>query len=417
MKKDSLSSPLKKVLLSTVFFSFLSVISSSCGDDIEGKVSINDKAPDKVTNVTTAAGPGEVYLTWTNPENSSFMYTKIEYTNSKGEKSYTMVSKDRANESRVATATIKGFADTQPKAFSLFACSVRGNNKGAVEVSQAPDSPAFLEVVKTISLEPVLGGVLVNYENKFNNSVLIALKYYEVNNESKAGSIKFEAPGNSKGPKLVMLADSNNEFLSGECVILASAEDEYENASDAKELKVTPILAAKIDRSNWSFPEYKEDSSEGTIGYSSQEAIGESDKDGLKNGRVVSMIDGSLNTYWHASWKTPATNYPHWFILDMGKEITVASIELTRRQNDARGQKGQKIYTCTEAGATDVKNPDSWNWVDHGSFAFDPNINTPQSCGLPTTPKARYIKIYFGTEHKGTGSQAMLADLNVYGAE
>ena len=75
MKKDSLSSPLKKVLLSTVFFSFLSVISSSCGDDIEGKVSINDKAPDKVTNVTTAAGPGEVYLTWTNPENSSFMYT------------------------------------------------------------------------------------------------------------------------------------------------------------------------------------------------------------------------------------------------------------------------------------------------------------------------------------------------------
>ena len=129
------------------------------------------------------------------------------------------------------------------------------------------------------------------------------------------------------------------------------------------------------------------------------------------------MIDGSLNTYWHASWKTPATNYPHWFILDMGKEITVASIELTRRQNDARGQKGQKIYTCSEAGATDVKNPDSWNWVDHGSFAFDPNINTPQSCGLPTTPKARYIKIYFGTEHKGTGSQAMLADLNVYGAE
>ena len=139
--------------------------------------------------------------------------------------------------------------------------------------------------------------------------------------------------------------DSSKEFLNGECIVKVSAEDEYDNASEAKELRATPIPAVKFDRSNWSFPGYNENSSDGTIGYSSQEAIGEGDKDGLKNGRVASMIDGSLNTYWHASWKTPSTSYPHWFILDMGKEVTIASVELTRRQGDARGQKGQIIYT------------------------------------------------------------------------
>ncbi|WP_270612015.1 DUF4959 domain-containing protein [Bacteroides intestinalis] len=417
MKNDFLKFSSKRNLLSAMIICCLSFAFSSC-DDEEGRIKIDDSAPAKVTNITATPGPGEVMLSWTNPSSSSFMYTKIEYTNARGEKKYTMVSKEKANENNVSTATIKGFANTNEQKFEIFACSVRGNNAGAVEVSQSPGSPAFLEVVKTVSLEPVLGGVLVNYENKYNSTILIALNFYEADNESKAGSIKFEAPANSKGPQLVMLTDdSSKEFLNGECIVKVSAEDEYDNASEAKELRATPIPAVKFDRSNWSFPGYNENSSDGTIGYSSQEAIGEGDKDGLKNGRVASMIDGSLNTYWHASWKTPSTSYPHWFILDMGKEVTIASVELTRRQGDARGQKGQIIYTCTEAGATDANNPDSWRWVDHGSFVFNPNIDVPQSCGLTTTPKARYIKVYFGTEHKGSGAQAMLADLNVYGAE
>ena len=165
MKKDLLKFPLKRVLLSAVILCSLSAIFTSCGDDAEGRITLNDKAPAKVTNVTTAAGPGEVYITWTNPTSESFMYTKIEYTDSKGAKRYSLISKERANENKVATATIKGFANTDKQTFSLFACSVRGNNEGAIEVSQAPESPAFQEVAKTITVEPALGGVLINYKN------------------------------------------------------------------------------------------------------------------------------------------------------------------------------------------------------------------------------------------------------------
>lgn len=417
MKKDLLKYPLERAFFLAVILCSLSIIFGSCNDDGEGRITINDKAPAKVTNVTTAPGPGEVYLTWTNPTNESFMYTKIEYTDSKGLKKYSLISKEKANENNVATATIKGFANTDAQVFSLFACSVRGNNEGGVEVLQAPDSPAFQEAIKTVTVKPALGGVLVNYKNEYNTTILIALDYHAANDAKKAGSTKFEVSGNSEGSRLVQLSYGENEFLSGEeCIINISSEDEYDNVSSATEFKVTPIKAEKIDRTGWSFPGYNAGSNSATIGYSSQEAKGEGDKDGLKNGRVVSMIDSSLNTYWHASWKE-ASNFPHWFILDMGKDITVASVELTRRQGNDKGQKGQKIYTCSDADALDKNNPDSWTWTDHGSFVFDSNKDAPQSFGLASTPKARYIKIYFGTEHKGTGAQAMVADLNVYGLE
>ena len=107
MKKDFLKFPLRKALFSTVILFSLSAIFSSCGDDVEGRISVNNAAPEKVTNVKTEAGPGEVYLTWTNPTNESFMYTKIEYTTSKGEKKYQLISKENADNG-VAKATVSG---------------------------------------------------------------------------------------------------------------------------------------------------------------------------------------------------------------------------------------------------------------------------------------------------------------------
>lgn len=415
MKKDLLRLPLTKMYFLTAVLS-ATLLLYACGDDAEGRVEINDAAPAQVSNVQTAPGPGEVYLTWTNPSSDSFMYTKIEYEDSKGTGRYVIVSKERVNESGQGYATVQGFANTETVNFSLYACSVRGNNRGAVEVSQAPSIPAFQEVINSITVEPALGGVMVNWDNEFNTSVQVALAYHSVADPSKAGTARFEAaPG--KGSRLQRLTYGDNEAISGEaCVIDVTTGDNFENVSEVRTVNVTPAEAKKLDRSQWSFPGYVADSNSGTIGYSSQEAKGEGDKDGLPNGRVVSMIDESLNTFWHASWKE-ASNYPHWFILDMGRDVMVSSVELTRRLGDARGQTGQHIYTCTNADAADKSNPDSWNWVDHGSSSFDNTTDTPQSIGLSSPMEVRYIKVYFGTEHKGSGAQAMLSDLNVYGLE
>lgn len=415
MKNKFLKVPLKSTLFVTTILAFSTISFSSCGNEEEGRITVNDAAPAKITNVNTVAGPGEVYLSWTNPESPSFMYTKIEYINSKGENKYHLLSKERIGPDGIARDTIRGFADTQVKKISLYACSVRGNNQGAVEVSISPESPVFTKVAKTITLSTDLGGINVHWKNSYSSAIYIVLNYHAANDATKSGYTKFKVNGKTESSQFVQLTyGSDNKLLSGEeCIVNVTAEDEEENASAATEFSITPIAVVKISKKNWSFPGYSDNSNNATIGYSSQESQGEG---ASPNGRVIALLDNNLNTFWHASWKV-ASDYPHWFIIDMGENITISSIELTRRQGNEKGQKGQHFYTCSDENAINKANPDSWTWIDRGGYTFDITTDSPQIYRLTSNPIARYIKVYFGTEYKGNGSYAMLSEIDVYGAK
>ena len=110
----------------------------------------------------------------------------------KGVKKYKLISKEKANDSGIAQTTISGFGNTNAVSFSLFSCSVRGNNEGAVEVSASPQTPAFVDVAKTITLTPDLGGIYVNWKNIYNTPVYIVLNYYAASDSKKAGTFKFQ---------------------------------------------------------------------------------------------------------------------------------------------------------------------------------------------------------------------------------
>lgn len=94
MKKDLLKFPFKRTFFSTVILCSLSVIFNSCNDDGEGRIKLNDKAPAKVTNVTTESGPGidvpQVYRINSNPV---ARYIKVYFgTEHKGTGAQAMVS-------------------------------------------------------------------------------------------------------------------------------------------------------------------------------------------------------------------------------------------------------------------------------------------------------------------------------------
>lgn len=405
MRKKQLNESKRMLFYFVLFCTSLFV---SCSDEVEGRITVDDTPPAKVTNVSSNSGPGEVYLSWTNPESSSFMYTKIEYTDANGELKYRLLSKERA-----ARDTIRGFATTDPIQFSIYSCSVRGTHDGFVEYTASPDAPAFSQVAEAMNILPDLGGIIVSGKNEFAAPVYIVLNYQLASNSSMSGTARFLLNGNAEVNQFIQLT-ANGEVLTGSnCIINVIGEDEAANASEPFVHRVTPIKVDKLDKSNWKFPDYDENSNTGTIGYSSHETQGEG---AAPNGRVVAMLDNNTATYWHASWKVTAY-YPHWFILDMGSDMDISSIELQRRQGDARGQKGQTIYTCPQSAAGNVSDPDSWGWTNHGSYSFDSDLDAPQCYRLSTNPKVRYIKIYFGTEYKGTGNQAMLSEFNVYGVE
>ncbi len=394
--------------------SILPFVLASCGDETEGKIDINDAAPAKVSNVTASSGPGEVYLAWQNPSDPSFMYVKIEYINSKGEKKYQLLSKERVGDDNIARDTIRGFGSTEEKVFSFFACTLRGTHQGAVDIKQAPETPAFVEVIKTIDVEPDLGGVVVSWENNYLSPVYVVLDYYLKSDPTQQGVVKITAQGKTADSQFVQLTTADG-ILEGElCVINVTAQDQEENASEIRKFELTPKRAYKFSKENWSFPGYNDSSNDATIGYSSQEALGEG---ASPNGRVIALTDNNLNTFWHTAWKTSSA-FPHFFILDLGEDKVISTVALFRRQSDhgTTAQKGHIIYTCssTDAGGSD---PDSWNWENHGSFSFDVNNKEAQNYRLSSNPVARYIKVYFGTEHQGTGNFAMLAEMDVYGVD
>ncbi|BES61749.1 DUF4959 domain-containing protein [Dysgonomonas capnocytophagoides] len=385
---------------------FFIIIVTSCTDDDK----VSEIAPAKVTDLASSSGPGEVYLSWKNPNDPNLMYVKIEYINSKGEKRYKLISKDKVDKNGASADTIRGFANTELKTFSVFTCSLKGSNQGPVNIEQAPDNPVFETVAKTVNISADYGGIRIDWKNETNSLVYIAVDYHSIADSNKKGTKKITAKANTNGEIFTQLFYEELSVLIGEeCIVNMTVQDEEENSSEVKEFKLTPKVMTAISTSSWSFPGYNDSSNSQTIGYSSQEAGGEG---ASPKGRVIAMIDGDPSTFWHASWKS-ASDYPHWFILDLGQNYDITNVELVRRLGNNKGQKGQQFFTCSTENAIGA-DPTSWAWVDQGSYSFNNETNAPQNYRFFTNPKTRYVKVYFGTEYKGSTNYAMVSEIRVY---
>jgi hypothetical protein len=232
----------------------LSLLLGACSDEEEGKIKIDDSAPAQVTNVVATSVAGGITLSWDNPSSKSFMYTKVTYTNAKGTETYELYSKEHADDAGKMQTTINGFVKTEPVTFKLFACSVRGNNSGAVEVQGTPGAPNFAKVLDKITVDPSYGGIKVGYINEFDENVIVSVSYKSTSDASKSGSCKFAVSPKSQGAQFVRLTYGNdNQFITNEeCEITIHTEDNYDNASDDRTYQVTPQEAQILDRSKWS---------------------------------------------------------------------------------------------------------------------------------------------------------------------
>jgi len=182
------------------------------------------------------------------------------------------------------------------------------------------------------------------------------------------------------------------------------------------QVSVLPQLSADnfIPRDDWTFPGYVDNSGDGTIGYSSQENSGEGGGTS-PNGRVIAMIDGNLNSYWHSRWTGAGSSKPHWFIVDLKQTVELTGIMLQQRQNDNRGVTGFQFFTCASEPTNQNDPVNGYEWVDLGSFTLAAAVYTQQRFPLyPPFPKARYVKVYIGT-NVGGGAHAMFSEFGLFG--
>lgn len=391
-----------------------SVFLFSCSSEEEGKASPDYSAPAQVTDLQATPIAGGVELSWKKSPSANFMYAKVAYTDAKGNDKYSLLSAEHADTvTGMMTATIRGFAKEQPVKFNVYACSVKGNHGDPAVIEATPQAPNFIKVLDKVKVTAAPGGAHVAYTNDYDENVTVKLVYSTRADASKKDSATLDLAPKSSGADYVRF-DCGSEILSGDCQVAVTTLDVAGNESDAAVTELSNVAAiAQVDKSTMSVPGYNANSSDGTIGYSSQEAVGE----GKTNGRVTCLFDNNLSTFYHSRWKGDGGALPQWFIIDLGKDYPLAQIELFARQdgNGWKGQKGHQIFVCADKDAVDKNDPTSWSWKDCGEHSFDPANKKGQIIDLSTYQvTARYIKVYIAEKYRGNGVYAFLSEINVF---
>jgi len=181
----------------------------------------------------------------------------------------------------------------------------------------------------------------------------------------------------------------------GECIVTATA-GEYSNT-------VKVCAPIKLPRNVWTVPGYVPNSNSQTIGYSSQHG----------GYTIMNMFDNNAATFWHANYSAPVSDYPHWFIVDMGENAIISHVMLQRRQTFV-SVNGFYFYTCPDVSVNQNDPVDGYPWELQGEYEFNPNIDAEQLFKVPNFPKARYLKMYFDRNHRTPGSPNTYAQIGEF---
>ncbi|MDR2038102.1 MAG: DUF4959 domain-containing protein [Bacteroidales bacterium] len=391
-----------------IILSVLTVLFASCADDpigVSSGDSSDNSAPGKISGIRHEADHGLLTFYWSAPTDADYFYTDITYKVDNKEYSKKVSFHNDST-------TIDGFPSASTYEFIFYAVDESGNRSAGESYSASPLEPPHLMVAQTIDIvSNDYGGVLVSWKNESGKKVDVEVSYVGDTEGLLTRTFSPDASvvDNKDNEVKTDLAipDDNKTFT----VVVYDAKG---NVTPKKTFNVPVYEYMDIPRDNWEFPGYDANSRYETIGYSSQ-ATNEANDTYPTNGHVVAMIDDDANTFWHASWSSPNTDYPHWFIIDMHQSVLIREVELQRRQGNGGTAKGFRLYTCKDV-TVDQNDPDNgYPWEDQGEFEFDPTINDAQKIKVLTSPTARYVKMYFDITHKGTQNYAMFAKFAVWG--
>ncbi|MFB9164549.1 family 20 glycosylhydrolase [Arthrobacter psychrochitiniphilus] len=113
---------------------------------------------------------------------------------------------------------------------------------------------------------------------------------------------------------------------------------------------------------------------------SSEELTGET----APNGPAAALLDGKKETFWHTKWSSPAGNFPHSVVFDLGKNYDVTGFEYTQRQSNTNGKfKDYELYVSENTTDFGTK-------VASGSFL---DVSRPQVIDIAGNKVGRYVKL------------------------
>ena len=233
------------------------------------------------------------------------------------------------------------------------------------------------EIVNSLSYQLIIGGLELELTNPTNLDISVVVSYM-VNGVEKISNFNSNSSVDSK--KIIGLEAGLQD-------ITIVVSDLSQNGV-SKTFSLDIQEAVSLDKSAWSIieasltrPDYP----------------------------VENVIDGNGATFWHTpsgesnSPTGVVPDYPHYFIVDLGAEKTVASYKLFRRENNSSGANAHEIWVSTD------------NVTYTKVATYDDSI--PNNNGVVLASDAqlvRYVK-YIATS--GPNLYTNLGEIEVYGLE
>ncbi|EDM37150.1 hypothetical protein PBAL39_05108 [Pedobacter sp. BAL39] len=363
--------------------------------------------PGTVSNIKVENLNGGANITYTLPNSPNLLYVLAEY------KINGTVTRQTKSSYYSDTISVDGFAKAQPYDVTLYAVSRANVKSDPVVVEVNPDTPPYLLVKPTVSLESDFGGLKISGLNADKKNVgIILLEVDETNNSEVIDQYYTER-------------DTINYSLRGYSPVAKKfgyyVMDSFGNISDTTYQTVTPFFETLLDRNRFSAYRLPTD---GTIAYGW-------DLPYLWDGRT----DGSSNG-WHTD---PGGKQPMVATFGLGVSAKLSRFVLWARPDGgdryAYGHGNPKVFSLWGsdlAAPRDAQLPQYapegtviGDWVNLGNYNYPPPpsgakpvahttadndfVKAGVSFNVPlASPKVRYVRLCVTTTwSSGTFAHAM----------
>ncbi|WP_053372529.1 LamG-like jellyroll fold domain-containing protein [Paenibacillus sp. FJAT-27812] len=133
------------------------------------------------------------------------------------------------------------------------------------------------------------------------------------------------------------------------------------------------------------------------------------------------MLDGDPSTIWHSKWEAPASNFPHWVIMDAKNSLSLSGIQRTSRMNQTASEFPKEFEVYASDNLADLS--------DEAFLANDANKATgifgktwtgstyKDFTPLNKTISGRYIKFVVKSTYNTAATFTSMSEIDFTGTE
>jgi hypothetical protein len=350
----------------------------SCTDAPIGQTPTDGTPPSDVKNLEVESRPGGALLSYIVPAENDISYVKCEYTYN-GEKH--VVRSSVYNNSLI----IEGLGTEEPLTFTVYVVDHSENTSPGISKTFTPGPPQWKAIIESVELQPIPGGVSVNWHNETATEIGIA-----VFTEDSLGNFVEKATRYSKNIEGRL---SFRPFDAVEYRFGTRITDKWGNVSDMKVGSVTPLPEREFDKSKF------------------REVALPGDNTSVNNNRPLrNCWDGNTEVIWHTI-QGEFMPYPMYVTIDIGVLAQISRMKFRARTNYYYSSFTWKIFEVW--AAKDYKRDmtaEYWTgeeWKTDGDWSLIADCEVKRPSGnpdeikIPTGEDLEYAQNGFEFEPQG----------------